>query len=64
MEEKKLNFEEAFAKLQEISEKIEKENLNLDESITLFEEGVKLSGYCSKILEEAKQKIIKLSEEN
>lgn len=64
MEEKKLSFEEAFAKLQEISEKIEKENLNLDESIALFEEGVKLSGYCSKILDEAKQKITKLSEEN
>ena len=62
MEEKKLSFEEAFAKLQEISEKIEKENLNLDESIALFEEGVKLSGYCSKILDEAKQKITKLSQ--
>lgn len=64
MEEKKLSFEEAFAKLQEISDKIEKESLTLDESILLFEEGVKLSAYCSKILEEAKQKITKLSEEN
>ena len=61
MDEKKISFEEAFAKLQEISEKIEKENLTLDESIALFEEGVKLSGFCSKILEEAKQKITKLS---
>ncbi len=64
MAENKISFEEAFAKLQEISEKIEKENLSLDESIALFEEGVKLSGYCSKILEEAKQKITKLSGDN
>ncbi len=64
MAEDKISFEEAFAKLKEISEKIEKEDLTLDESITLFEEGVKLSGYCSKILEEAKQKITRLSEEN
>ena len=58
----KISFEEAFAKLQEISDKIEKESLTLDESIALFEEGVKLSAYCSKILEEAKQKITKLSQ--
>lgn len=64
MAEDKISFEEAFAKLKEISEKIEKEDLTLDESIALFEEGVKLSGYCSKILEEAKQKITRLSEEN
>ena len=64
MLERKISFEEAFEKLKQISEKIENENLTLDESIALFEEGVKLSGYCSKILEEAKQKITKLSEEN
>ena len=56
------SFEEAFEKLRQISEKIESENLTLDESIALFEEGVKLSAYCSKILEEAKQKITKLSQ--
>ena len=48
----KNSFEEAFAKLQEISDKIEKESLTLNESIALFEEGVKLSAYCSKILDE------------
>ena len=64
MMDNKISFEEAFAKLQEISDKIEKESLTLDESIALFEEGVKLSAYCSKILEEAKQKITKLSEDN
>ena len=62
MMDNKISFEEAFAKLQEISDKIEKESLTLDESIALFEEGVKLSAYCSKILEEAKQKITKLSQ--
>ena len=57
MPEDKISFEEAFAKLQEISEKIENEELSLDESLQLFEEGLKLSGHCSKILEDAKQKI-------
>lgn len=64
MAENKISFEEAFEKLRQISEKIESENLTLDESIALFEEGVKLSAYCSKILEEAKQKITKLSGDN
>ena len=64
MADKKISFEEAFEKLKEISEKIENENLTLDESIALFEQGVKLSAYCSEILEEAKQKITRLSEDN
>ena len=57
MTENKMSFEEAFARLQEISVKIENEELSLDESLKLFEESLKLSGYCSNILENAKQKI-------
>ena len=38
MTENKMSFEEAFARLQEISVKIENEELSLDESLKLFEE--------------------------
>ncbi len=64
MPENKISFEEAFQKLEEISKKIETEELSLDESLKLFEEGLKLSGYCSKILEDAKQKIETITTEN
>lgn len=55
--ENNLSFEQAYKKLEEIAEKLESPDITLDESIALFEEGVKLSRYCSEILEKAKQKI-------
>ncbi len=55
--DKKLSFEEAYKKLEEIAARLESSDITLDESIALFEEGVKLSKYCDEILETAKQKI-------
>lgn len=55
--DKTVSFEEAYKKLEQIAEKLEDPEISLDESIALFEEGVKLSKYCSEVLEKAKQKI-------
>ncbi len=55
--DKTVSFEEAYKKLEEIAAKLESPEISLDESIALFEEGVKLSKYCSEVLEKAKQKI-------
>ena len=57
MEEKNLSFEEAFLKLKEISEKLDDNNISLDESLKLFEQGVGLSKYCNEILTKAREKI-------
>ena len=43
--------------IEEIANKLESPETTLDESIKLFEDGVKLSKYCSDILDKAKQKI-------
>ncbi len=51
------NFEDKMKKLEEIANELEKGNLNLDDSVSKFEEGMKLSKECSKILEEAEKKI-------
>ena len=51
------NFEENMEALEKIVQELEKGDLNLDESITKFEEGMKVSKTCSKILEEAEKKI-------
>jgi len=56
------NFESSLKKLEEIVAKLEQGNATLDESIKLFEEGIELSKYCSKCLDNAKQKIVSLSE--
>ncbi len=62
--EKQMSFEEAYKKLEEIAAKLESSEITLDESIALFEEGVKLSAYCNEILEKARQKIETLEKDN
>ena len=53
----KLNFEELIVKLEDITSKLEKDNLNLDESIELFENGMEISKKCNEKLETAEKKI-------
>ena len=52
-----MTFEEAVVKLDHIVKKMENEKLTLDESIKLYESGVKLSAFCKNKLENAKIKI-------
>ncbi len=51
------NFEETIKQLETIATQLEKGDLNLDESVSKFEEGMKLSKKCSKILEDAEKRI-------
>ena len=55
MTEKK--FEEAMERLENIVESLESGDLSLEESLKIFEEGMKLVNFCSKKLEEAEQKV-------
>lgn len=59
---KDFNFEKSIKELEQIAIALENEQLSLDESISLFEKGVKLSKKCSQYLENAKQKIVLLTE--
>ena len=52
-----MNFEETMKKLETITGELEKGDLNLEESVKKFEEGMELSKKASKILEEADKKI-------
>ena len=56
----KNNFEENLSRLEEISTMLEGEELGLDESISLFEEGIKLSKNCMTALKKAELKITEL----
>ncbi len=51
------DFEKAFKELETIVQRLEGEELPLDESLRLFEEGIKLSRFCHKQLEEVEKKI-------
>ncbi len=55
-----MSFEKKLTRLEEIVQKMENGELSLDESLKLFEEGVKLSRECNKELSEAEQKVKKL----
>lgn len=54
------SFEELFQRLEEIVREMESDNLQLEKSLTLFEEGVKLSEQLRSQLTGAEQKISEL----
>lgn len=54
---KKASFEETMSKLEEIATELEKGDLNLEESVSKFEEGMKLSKECNNLLQNAEKRI-------
>ena len=60
MAQKKLSFEQAMERLDEIVRQLEHGDVPLDASLALFEEGSKLIAQCSKQLDEAEQKVVML----
>ena len=57
MARRKLSFEEAMKRLEEIVGHLEKGDIPLEDSLKLFEEGSQLLAQCSGMLEEAEQKV-------
>ncbi len=58
-----MKFEEGTKKLDEIIGKLESEETSFEESIKLFENGVKITKECLEVLQESKGKITKIKEE-
>jgi exodeoxyribonuclease VII small subunit len=54
---KNLSFEKAMKKLEEIVHSLEIEELSLEDALRRFEEGIEISQFCSKKLEETEKKI-------
>jgi exodeoxyribonuclease VII small subunit len=53
----KERFEDALNKLEKIVSKLEEEDIPLEESLKLFEEGIRLSRFCNQKLDEAEKKV-------
>jgi exodeoxyribonuclease VII small subunit len=53
----KQTFEQAMKQLEEIVQELESIDLPLEKAIKKFEEGVKLSKFCSETLDETEKKI-------
>lgn len=60
MAEKKLTFEQAMARLEEIVSQLETGEQTLDQSLSLYEEGARLMKQCAAMLDKAEQKVTKL----
>ena len=50
-------FEDDLRKLESVVEKLERGDLTLEESVKLFEQGIKLSGACKQELDKAEGRI-------
>ena len=55
-----MNFEQSLKRLDEIVKTLERGNVSLSESMSLFEEGAALIRNCGKELDEAEQKVVML----
>mgnify|MGYP001860998124 FL=1 len=64
MMEEELTFEEIMKKLEEITMELENGDLDLEKSVSKFEEGMKLSKKCNEILENAEKRISVLIEKD
>ena len=58
---KQMSFEQAMDRLEEIVKKLESGDGSLDQALTLFEEGSKLAGACTAMLDQAEQKVTLLT---
>ncbi len=57
VKDKELTFEESLKQLESVVTKLESGEAPLDETIRLFEEGMRLSAICQRRLDEADRKI-------
>ena len=53
----KKTFEESLARLEDITHQLEEGEISLDESLKIFDEGVKLARICQEKLEKAQAKV-------
>ena len=58
------NFEECLQRLEKIVQELERGEVPLERSLTLFEEGMQLSSACRKELEQAEGKVEILLKKN
>jgi exodeoxyribonuclease VII small subunit len=55
-----LSFEAALARLETIVQRLESGDVGLEESIRIYEEGVKIKAFCEKKLGEAQMRVEKI----
>lgn len=62
MAEKEMKLEESFEKLNQIMDALEKTDVSLEDSFTLYQEGMKLLKSCNDAIDKVEKELIILSE--
>jgi exodeoxyribonuclease VII small subunit len=60
MKDKKITFESALKRLEDIVESLERGEVSLEDALSLFEEGIKTAQICKEKLQNAEKKIKQL----
>lgn len=61
MDKDKLSIEEMFQKLEDTVSKLEQEDVSLEDSFKLFEEGMKLVASCEQEIDLVEKKVLELN---
>lgn len=64
MAKKTKTLEESFAMLEEIINKLEKEEISLEDSFALYNDGMKVLKECNDSIDKVEKKLIVLNEES
>ena len=60
LEERELTLEEAFEKLEETIEKLQAEDITLEDSFTEYKQGMEILKYCSDKIDRVEKKVLKI----
>ena len=63
MEERELTLEEAFAQLEEITGRLEDEEISLEDSFRQYQKGMQLLKYCNDSIDRVEKKVLVLNGE-
>ena len=62
-EKERPGFEDALKQLESIVNRLENQEVPLEDSVALYEKGMELSKYCTEILEQAELKITQVNDQ-
>lgn len=63
MAERELTLNEAFAKLEEVTRRLEAADISLEESFAVYQEGMQLIKYCNESIDKVEKKVLLLNGE-
>ena len=63
MAERELTLKEAFAKLDEVTKKLEAADISLEDSFLVYQEGMQLLKYCNDSIDKVEKKVLMLNGE-